>query len=268
MNTTLKTLSSVMLAGASLMTFNAQAEMFWSDNSISVLKNTSEYEINKQEDVVTVTLEHASGHNWGDLFFFADRLDYKEGGSYSEAQETYSELSPRLSLSYATGSKMEFGIISDVFIATTWEHDSFTSPGFNNSFDNYLVGVGVDLKLPGFAFFNANLYQANNEQTDNDTQLTVVWGVPFSLGSADFMFDGFIDWSSAEDTHAADFHFNPQLRMDVGKYFGVPKKFEAGFEYSYWHNKFGLTSAWDDAALMPVDVEDESVVSFIVKVHL
>ncbi|TRX56966.1 outer membrane protein OmpK [Thalassomonas sp. M1454] len=267
MNTTLKKLSSVILAGASLMSFNAQAEMFWSDNSLSLLKNQGNYEVATNDDITVITVEHASGHNWGDLFFFADRLDYKEDSQSVAANETYSELSPRLSLSYATGSKMEFGIISDVFIATTWEHSTFESDpiilpdGFmidiDNRFDNYLVGVGVDLKLPGFAFFNVNLYQANNEQTDNDNQLTAVWGYPFSIGNADFMFDGFIDWSSAEETHAADFHFNPQLRMDIGKYFGVPKKFEAGIEYSYWHNKFGIKG-----------LDDESVISWMVKIHL
>ena len=257
MNTLFKTISSVLLAGASLVTFNAQAEMFWSDNSISLLKNTSEFEVNQNEDVSVVTLEHASGHNWGDLFFFADRLDFKGDSKNAETKETYSELSPRLSLSYATGSKMEFGIISDVFVATTWEHSTLENQFFSQSFDNYLVGIGADLKVPGFAFFNVNLYQVNNELTDNDNQLTVVWGVPFSLGSADFMFDGYIDWSSAEETHAADFHFNPQLRMDVGKYFGVPKKFEAGVEYSYWVNKFGLTFP-----------DTESVFSVMVKVHL
>ena len=168
MNNTLKALSSVALAAASLMSFSAQAEMLWSDNSISLLKNLSEYEVSPNDDVTVVTLEHASGHNWGDLFFFADRLDFKEDNNNSAIEETYSELSPRLSLSYLTDSKLEFGIISDVFIATTWEHDTLSSQFFSNSFDNYLVGVGVDLKLPGFAYFNANLYQANNEQTDND----------------------------------------------------------------------------------------------------
>lgn len=267
MNKTFKTLSAVALAATSLISFSSQAEMFWSDNSISVLTNLGDYEVASNDDINVITLEHASAHNWGDLFFFADRLDYKEDSQSVAAKETYVELSPRFSLSYLSDSTLEFGIISDVFIATTWEHSTFDSdvimiPGLapidiDNRFDNYLVGIGVDLKLPGFAYFNANLYQANNERTDNDQQLTVVWGLPFSLGSADFMFDGFIDWSSAQDTHAADFHFNPQLRLDVGKYFGVAKKFEAGVEYSYWHNKFGISG-----------LDDESVASLMVKVHL
>ncbi|WP_371185337.1 outer membrane protein OmpK [Thalassotalea maritima] len=251
--------ASAMIAGAAFTSSVANAEMFWSDNSVSLLKNASEYEVNTHDDVVTVTLEHASGHNWGDLFFFADRLDYKQDANHDGAKETYSELSPRFSLSYLTGSELKYGVISDVYVSTTWEHSTFVSNGFNNTFDNYLVGFGADIAVPGFAYFNVNVYQANNELVDNDQQLTVVWGLPFSVENADFMFDGYIDWSSAEETHASDFHFNPQLRMDVGKFFGVPKKFEAGVEYSYWVNKFGLDFP---------GLDTESTFSFMVKVHL
>lgn len=254
MSNTFKTLSVALLAATS---FSSQAEMLWSDNSVSGLINQGDYEVANNDDITVVTLEHASGHNWGDLFAFADRLDYKSDSKNIAAKETYSELSPRLSLSYLTDTKMEFGIISDIFISTAWEHSTYDSDVWSNSFDNYLVGVGANLTLPGFAYANINLYQANNEQTDNDQQLTFVWGLPFSIGSADFMLDGYIDWSSAEDTHAADFHFNPQLRMDIGKYWGVPKKFEAGVEYSFWHNKFGIAG-----------IDDESVISWMVKIHL
>ncbi len=250
-------LTAAVVAASAFTTFSSQAEMFWSDNSISGLINAGDYEVAGNDDITVVTLEHASGHNWGDLFFFADRLDYKGDSKNADAQETYSELAPRLSISYLTDSKLEFGIVSDVFVATAWEHSTYSSAPFDNSFDNYLVGVGADLKLPGFAYANINVYQANNEQTDNDQQLTFVWGMPFSLGSADFTFDGYIDWSSAQDTHASDFHFNPQLRMDIGKYWGVPKKFEAGVEYSFWHNKFGIAG-----------LDDESVISWMVKIHL
>ncbi|MDN3651228.1 outer membrane protein OmpK [Thalassotalea ponticola] len=259
MNTIKSICSSALLAGAFLTSTQATAEMFWSDNSVSLLHNVNQYHVNENDDVVTVTLEHASGHSWGDLFFFADRLDFKQDSDNVAAKETYSELSPRLSLSYATGSKFEYGIVSDVFIATTWEHSTYHSAVFSNSFDNYLVGVGADLKLPGFAYANVNVYQANNENVDNDQQLTLVWGYPFSIGNADFMFDGYIDWSSAADTHKAEFHFNPQLRLDVGKYFGIAKKFEAGIEYSYWDNKFGLDYP---------GLGTESAVSLLVKVHL
>lgn len=238
----------------------AQAEMFWSDNSVTLLHSADYYNVgyafgapNKEMEMTTMTLEHVSGHSWGDAFFFLDRHHGK--GSSASFSETYAELSPRLSLSGLSGDKMEFGPVKDVLLASTYEFSSDSS-GFSQ--DNYLYGVGLDWNVPGFAFFQTNFLYANNENVDNDMQLTVVYGVPFSAGDVDFMFDGYIDWSSAEDDHASDFHFNPQLRADIGKFMGITKsKLEAGIEYSYWSNKFGVATS-----------ENESAVSALVKFHL
>ncbi|MCG8610261.1 MAG: hypothetical protein MI864_06965, partial [Pseudomonadales bacterium] len=108
------------------------------------------------------------------------------------------------------------------------------------------------------AFFKTNISYSVNDNVKDDIQLNVGYGVPFSLGEVDFMFDGYIDWSSAESDHASDFHFNPQLRVDVGKFVGITKsKLEVGFEYSYWNNKYGVKSS-----------DTESAFSAIVKYHL
>jgi nucleoside-specific outer membrane channel protein Tsx len=249
----------------------AQAEQFWADNSITLLHSADYFNVpynfgapNKNIEMTTMTLEHASGHSWGDAFFFLDRHHGK--GSASGFTETYSEVSPRISLGKTTGSDLSIGPLKDVLIATTYEFSNDTT-GFSQ--DNYLYGVGLDWELPGFAFFQTNFYYANNKQNFanfnddwNDLQLTVAYGVPFQLIGLDMMFDGYLDWSSAETTngqqHAADFHFNPQLRADVGKFMGITKsKLEVGLEYSYWHNKFGVASD-----------ESESAVSGLIKYHL
>lgn len=244
----------------------AQAEQFWADNSVTVL-HSADYlnafnTVKKEKQEMTVmTLEHASGHDWGDVFFFADRLNGK--GSNSDFNETYAELSPRFSLSNMTGSELKAGPVTDVLLATTYEFSSssFEVPGVGTlgfSQDNYLYGVGLNWDLPGFAFFQTNFYYVNNENVDDDLQLTVVYGVPFSTGDVDWMFDGYIDWSSEEDDHSAEFHFNPQLRADVGKFMGITKsKLEAGIEYSYWKNKFGEATPFS-----------ENAVSALIKYHL
>lgn len=250
---------AILSSMAAAATTPAQAEMFWSDNSISLLHSADYYNVgyefgapNKEMEMTTMTLEHVSGHNWGDAFFFLDRHHGK--GSASDFSETYSELSPRIS-SGVLGDKIEVGPIKDVLLATTYEFSSDSS-GFSQ--DNYLYGIGLDWTLPGFAFFQTNFFYANNENVDSDLQLTVVWGVPFTAGDVDFMFDGYIDWSTAESDHASDFHFNPQLRADVGKFIGITKsKLEAGIEYSYWSNKFGVKTS-----------NNESTVSALIKYHL
>lgn len=231
----------------------ANAEVYFSDNNLSYLKNLNDFEVLTNDSVDVFTFEHVSAHNWGDAFFFVDRINADADSNNPEFSETYGEASVRFSLSNLTGKKLGNELIKDYYIATTYE---FNSNDFG-SFDNYLLGFGASWNVPGFAFFNTNLYQANNENIDNDTQLTVTYGYPFSVGEQKFIIDGYIDWSSAEDDHKADFHFNPQLRWDVGNNFGKPNFVELGFEYSYWVNKYGISG-----------LDDESTVSAMVKIHM
>ncbi|SET81425.1 outer membrane protein OmpK [Thalassotalea agarivorans] len=244
------TIASTVLATS----VSANAEMFWSDNSLTVLKNTSDFSLIGDADVNVLTFEHVSGHNWGDAFFFIDRMTVKDNTTGAESNEIYGEFSPRLSMSYAFDTKLEAGILKDVYFAGTYE---FTSSSNGFGFDNYLYGVGADWNIIKDGYFQTNVFYANNELTDNDVQLTLVWGVPFSIANTNWMFDGYTDWSSSADDHAAELHFNPQLRMDVGALWGKPKFFDAGIEYSYWKNKFGLDFA-----------DTESVVSVIAKFHI
>ncbi|WP_432695120.1 DUF5020 family protein [Marinobacterium sp. YM272] len=215
---------AIGLASAS----NASAELIWQNFSLSYL-NGSEYEVG-DEDRQVITVEHASGHSWGDTFFFMDRLKWDDGTT-----ENYMEFSPRLSLGGVTGSDLSFGPVKDVLIASTWES--------GENFDNLLYGVGFSFDIPGFNYFNANIYKANNDLNDNDEQLTLTWGLPFSMGKADFLYDGFLDWSSASDTNASEMNWTSQLKWNLGKHFGMKSPLYVGMEYAYWNNKFGIKDA-------------------------
>ncbi|UUO25064.1 hypothetical protein FGD67_19000 [Colwellia sp. M166] len=256
MSITSKICKSVLFTSI-VLTGSVNAKTLWSDNSISYLNNTNDYQVYENDNVNVITFEHASGHNWGDVFFFLDRITASEDDNHVRYEETYGEISARLSLSYLTGEKLAFGAISDLYIATTYEHDTGNSGGFGFGFNNYLVGVGASWDVSGFDYLQSNVYLAENDDTDNDYQLTLAWGYPIAIGNHDIIIDGYIDWSSAADDHKADFHFNPQIRLDVGKYFGKAKFFEVGFEYSYWHNKFGISG-----------LDNENTLSAMVKVHL
>lgn len=215
---------AVVLA-TSLSAPSAQAEMYWSTFSLSYL-NGDHYKVgDKSRQVLTV--EHASGHNWGDNFFFMDHLTSKD-----DTVSNYFELSPRLSLSYVTSSELSAGILKDVFIATTWEG--------GDAFNNYLYGLGVALDLPGFKYFGVNFYLANNDLWDDDEQVTFTWGVPFNIGGAEFLYDGFLDYSTSSDTNAKEMNFTSQIKWDAGKLIGTKSPFYIGMEYAYWNNKFGI----------------------------
>ncbi|RUO58617.1 hypothetical protein CWI71_10780 [Pseudidiomarina insulisalsae] len=211
----------------------ANAEMLWQDVSLTYL-NGQNYKLGDSDRQV-VTFEHAAAHNWGDSFLFVDRLDSSDGFT-----ETYAEISPRFSV-------MKFAddnFFSGLYVATTWE--------IGDGFDNYLVGLGTDLKLPGFDYFQLNGYRRSNEFFESNYQLTAVWGLQLS---GEFYYDGFMDWSSASTGHAAEMNFTSQLKYNVGPALGIDNRFYLGVEYAHWNNKFGI------------DGVDERNLNLLLKLH-
>ncbi|WP_017446790.1 outer membrane protein OmpK [Gayadomonas joobiniege] len=224
------------------------SEILWSDNSFSLLYGYEHVEpIDDSSDQRVLTFEHASGHDWGEFFMFFDRTTYRELTNDNNA--TYGEIAPDLSLTYLTGESLSAGPLKDVFISGNYE--------YGDNFDNYLYGVGASWSIPGFKYAKSMLYYANNELTDDDIQLTLVWGYQLPIDGLEVSFDGYMDWSSAEADHASELHFNPQLLLNLSPLVGLQKnKLQAGIEYSYWRNKYGLDF-----------LDSESVVSAMVKFH-
>lgn len=207
----------------------------WSDQSLTLLHG-HHYRVDYRKgdndhERAVLTFEHASGYQWGDLFAFLDRLESSRGNI-----EYYGELSPRLRL----GSVRDH-FISGFYLASTLEVSRFDAdPGRDRDFANLLYGVGVDLDLPGFKFVQLNAYRADNENEADDWQLTVSFAVPFRLGESRWLYDGFIDYSSAEGDHAASLNATTQLKWDAGAVWGAPGQLYLGVEYVYWNNKFGI----------------------------
>lgn len=254
MSTLQKTLIAACIAGAFVPA--AHAEKYFSDSSISVLYSDDYSRVNfdgagKKTSQTFFTFENASGHDWGSTFFFVDR---NQGhGKDTDSDDLYGEFAPNLSLSWLTGTKLGGGLIKDFTLSGQYEF------GGGTNVNNYLLGGGIDWNMPGFQYFGTRVYYVDNSETENDYQLTVVWGMPMEFGSTRILFDGYTDWSSAADDHQSDFHFNPQLKLDLGNYRGKPGVLYAGIEYSYWNNKYGIGN--DDA------METESAVSALVKFH-
>ncbi|MCU4676021.1 hypothetical protein N7931_10285 [Catenovulum sp. 2E275] len=251
----MKTLPKLVLSSvlATSVLPAAQAEVFWSDNSFSWLhgENHSDFYSDSAENTV-ITLEHASGHNWGGLFMFMDRTEKND--TADNTNTIYGEISPDVSLSYLTGSELKFGPINDVYLSGTYEYGG----GATGQDDNYQYGFGLGWSVPGFKYVKTRFLYSANESTENDLMLSVVWGSVLPIDAVEISFAGYIDWSTAESDHESDFHFNPQLLLNVSPYLGMTKsKLEVGFEYSYWNNKYG--SAF---------LADESVWSIMAKYHL
>ena len=227
-----------------------QAAPVWQDFSITGLYGEN-YEsidangIHSDVEQSTITAEYAAKLTYGDFFAFADRTNNDIDGN-----QTYFEVSPRLSLGAVTGQKLELGPIKDVLIATTWEGNTGSS-----NFNNYLYGVGFDLAIPYFQYAQLNFYKADNDLSADDYQMTFTYGVPFKLGSEDFLVDGFLDWSTAERDHASELNWTTQWKWNVGKHISPETRLYLGVEHSVWNNKYGIKGM------------DQNDVSALIKYH-
>lgn len=159
-----------------------------------------------------------------------------------------------MSLSWLSGQDLGFGPVKDIYLATQYEF------GGGAEVNNYLYGVGLGWQVPGFQYFNTNVYHVDNNtifNTPNDWQLTVTWGLPFELSGAAFLFDGYVDYSSGVGgAQRAEMHINPQFKLDLGHFTGEPGVLFAGIEYSYWRHKYGSPF-----------IDTENAVSALVKFH-
>lgn len=229
----------------------SQAAPIWQDFSITGLygENYAFPFAGDNNQQTTVTFEYTAKLKYGDFFAFADRTHNDSGNA------TYFEASPRLSLGAVSGTKLEFGPIKDVLIAGTWEGNSANYPG--SDFNNYLYGIGFDIAIPKFQYAQINLYKADNEKgTPDDYQLTLVYGVPFKVGQEDFLVDGFLDWSTAEENgHASELNWTTQWKWNAGKHISPETKLYVGIEHSVWNNKYAIKD------------NNENNVSALVKYH-
>ena len=249
--------------------------LLWMDNSFTGLYGAGfEIDDGDQGDVI---FEHVSGWSFGDLYMFFDNTWFRNPTGDDDTS-WYGEISPRLSLGKILGKDFSFSIFGenivvwkDTLLAMTYER------GRNSDLtESLLLGIGFDMDLSVFGivgdrfeYFQINLY-ARNELNDgagddpdrgfNDLQITVVAAYPLEIGQAKFLIDGFVDFVAGFGPQAQNFHFSPQIKLDIGNFWGKPGVLYAGVDIDYWTNKFGLqdSDAFDT---------DQVAVSALVKFH-
>ncbi|GHF84923.1 ion channel protein Tsx [Thalassotalea marina] len=196
------------------------------------LLGSNQYEIGDNNRTLA-TFELASGHSWGDSFLFVDRAHFANGD-----KTTYTEWSPRIKITEQSLSKF-----NNLYLASTVEA--------GDNFTHYLLGLGTDIKIPGFKFFKANFYYRNNDKKDNGSQVTLAWAYPLN----DWLYDGFIDYVPATDDAATSMNFTSQLKYNLGPAFGLSTRLYIGIEYVHWNNKYGISQV------------DERNINWLIKYH-
>jgi len=220
----------------------------WQDNSLSFLYgNGFDLDPDTQE---TLTFEHVSGWAFGDLFIFVDAIYWDGDKDYKgDDWSYYGEIAPRLSAAKILDKDLSVLFIKDFLLSGCYESGK-------DSDQNALVGVAVDLAIPGFNFFQLNLYRRFNDisSSPESYQLTPVWKMTLPLCNTAVVFDGFIDWVFGDSSR--NLHICPQLKLDVGALVGMDAgSLYAGVEYDYWENKYGVKDV------------DQSAISALLKYH-
>jgi len=215
----------------------------WSSTNIQLLHGSG-YQLGDSERTI-FTFEHSNRWHYGDNYFFLDVTEPSGSGATH-----YAEFSPRLSISKLTGSDLSAGMIKDTLIAGTLE--------MGENSHAYLLGIGTSLDLTCFSYVNLNLYarksyrDAVEENTDVGGQVNVNWGMPFTLGSSKWVFEGHLDYAFGEtggsNPKADNLNAAPRLLLDISNFWGNPGHLMAGIEYQIWHNKFGVDGVDEDVA--------------------
>lgn len=246
----------------------------WTDTSLSVLPYGWNYAVDPS-DQSTFTFEHVHSSEIGDLFMFFDVTNFQnsDGG---DDWTWYGEISPRLSfgkifdkdLSFQTFGHSLFEV-KDVLLAAQYERGENADEA-----EAVLVGLGFDLDvrkagllgpLGKFSYIQLNLY-ARSELTETaetgfrDMQITLSAAYPITIGNTRILLDGYFDYVIGIGSEEPSFHINPQLKLDVGNYWGKPERLYVGLEFDFWVNKYQIP---DSDAFNT----DQSAVSLLVKYH-
>ncbi len=225
--TTIKKLA--LVSAIAVCSSSVSAKELWSDFSITAMTGADYLEpfSGKEDDRSVVTIEHASGHTWGGTFFFMDRL--------SNPDEVYGELNINPTL-----YKPQNSFVKEVFLGLQTEYGSGDTDQ-----NNYLLGGGVSLDVPGFQYFNVAYYRRFQDdigiEREDNNQITVTWG----YNKGNFRYDGFLDIVDSTDTmfgkSEGGFNFTSQLKYNIAPMLGLDTgRLDVGIEYVYWKNKFGV----------------------------
>jgi len=231
---------SAYLAGFSVHAEERKPFIQWHTSNLQYLRGW-DYQLGSAKRSI-FTFEHANGWKYGDLFLFVDAT-FED----SSDKTAYGELSPRLSISKITGRSLEYGPLKDVLLATTYERGE-------RGLNRYLYGGALDWKVPGFSFLKTHFYVRDDPHAPSKTwQSTVCWQIPFKLGRTGWVCEGFADFAGSEGRLASNQMIVPRLLLDIGGLVGAgDSKYWLGVEYSYWHNKFGVSGVTESVPQLQV----------------
>ena len=184
-----------------------------------------------ETDILTATLQHFSEWKYGDNFMFLDiegKDDYK-----LEPAQYYGEFASRISLDKIilgpkNGTNLLGSFLKETYIKLEYNGGTPVSSVSDYDYidDALLYGISFDLDLgqPNFGYTNISFlvkdYEVIDEHDSSDVswQVTLVWGQPFTIGSLNMDFQGFMDiWEYNDEVVVLT---EPQIRLLLNSFVG------------------------------------------------
>jgi hypothetical protein len=117
---------------------------------------------------------------------------------------------------------------------------AFSELNQGDNFQAKNIGLRLALAIPGFNFFDFNIFSRDDNFNDATYQTTMAWNSTFSIAGLPMIFEGFFDHYGVD--YGTETLSQPRLLID-GKFYGL-KNLHAGVELYYYRSS---KSAWRDA---------------------
>ena len=224
-------------------------EVEWSNTELQYLHGSGYHVPANPKEISQsiLTLTHAHGWALGRHFMFMDTLITDDG--QPSQTSVYGEAYSYVSMSKLFGENLSVGLFKDINASVGVNAgENLDSPKSGTRVALY--GFTVDFNLPGFQLFAIDFLRHNIfEPTAQGSswQITPVWKYPFDIAGTHWIFEGFTDFIEAKGHgYAQNILSQPQLRLDVGDFFGSSNHLYVGVEYQYFYNKYGIKGLNDN----------------------
>jgi len=227
---------------------------------------------------------HADSYKYGSNFLnieelISDSNDPSSATSNAGALETYIVYRTTLDFGKISNMEFKFGPVRGTGFTGGFDFNNKRDADYNSRKRMLVLGPTIMMDVPGFLNISVlELWENNNPSISAGAwnpgypadryyytphpMLNAVWAIPF--GSLPISFEGYANFIAAKGVDETGHNTVPetnidmQIMYDLHGMIGTAKNtFRAGFEYQYWHNKFGnsdstVASAGGNTASTPM----------------
>lgn len=240
----------------------------WSDNTLSFGYGTAFREPyianNISKNILTYT--HADGYALGTNFLnvdflYSDHNDPAAANSMAGAKQVYVVYRNTFDIGKIQGRQIRSGFVRGVGITAGFDLDAKEDADYNSRKQMLVLGPTLMLDTPGF--FNVSLlslWESNHPSVSagasnpgypsgrydymTHPMLSASWDIP--LGGTPLSFEGFANLIAPKgrdelgNQTVSEKDVDLLFMYDIGGLFQAKHgTLKAGFEYQYWHNKYG-----------------------------